>query len=120
MVSGSTYRSRLSFLLLFVVLTLLLYVNLLPLHSQQPSVSALKPLAHFTDVARKAGLAAPVTFGGVNTKKYIIETTGTGVAVFDYDNDGWPDIFIVNGTTLENDRLSLPPVTSHLYHNNHD
>ena len=40
-------------------------------------------------------------FGGVDSKKYIIETTGTGVAIFDYDNDGWPDIFIVNGTTLE-------------------
>ncbi len=37
----------------------------------------------------------------MDTKKYIIETTGTGVAIFDYDNDGWPDIFFVNGTTLE-------------------
>jgi hypothetical protein len=59
------------------------------------------PIAHFTDIAQKAGLAAPVIFGGENTKKYIIETTGTGVAIFDYDNDGWPDIFIVNGTKLE-------------------
>ena len=39
--------------------------------------------------------------GGVETKKYIIETTGSGVAIFDYDNDGWPDIFLVNGTTLD-------------------
>jgi hypothetical protein len=36
-------------------------------------------------------------FGGTDTKTYIIETTGPGVAVSDYDNDGWPDIFIVNG-----------------------
>src|SRR5271157_2293876 len=57
-----------------------------------------QPIVHFTDVAQKAGLTAPVIFGGENTKKYIIETTGTGVAIFDYDNDGWPDIFIVNGT----------------------
>src|SRR5215469_10835235 len=56
------------------------------------------PIAHFTAIAAKAGLTAPVIFGGENTKKYIIETTGTGVAIFDYDNDGWPDIFIVNGT----------------------
>src|SRR5438876_10567701 len=78
-----------------------------------------KPIVHFTDVAQKAGLIAPVIFSGENTKKYIIETTGTGVAIFDYDNDGWPDIIVVNGTKLE----PLPSgkaQTSHLYHNNHD
>jgi enediyne biosynthesis protein E4 len=58
-------------------------------------------VAYFTDVAQKAGLTTPIVFGGKDTKKYIIETTGTGAAIFDYDNDGWPDIFIVNGTTLE-------------------
>src|SRR5437016_12599458 len=60
-----------------------------------------KPIVHFTDVAQKAGLVAPVIFGGENTKKYIIETTGTGVAIFDYDNDGWPDIFVVYDSTQE-------------------
>jgi hypothetical protein len=81
--------------------------------------SGQKPLAHFTDIAAKAGLLSPVIFGGENTKKYIIETTGTGVAIFDYDNDGWPDIFIVNGTTLDLlDKGKTP--TSHLYRNNHD
>jgi hypothetical protein len=57
--------------------------------------------------------------GGVDTKKYIIETTGSGVAILDYDNDGWPDIFLVNGTTLGAGREKDPP-TSHLFHNNHD
>jgi enediyne biosynthesis protein E4 len=80
---------------------------------------ATAPIAHFTDIAAKAGLTAPVIFGGENTKKYIIETTGTGVAIFDYDNDGWPDIFIVNGTKLEGFPNGKAP-TSHLYHNNHD
>src|SRR2546426_371784 len=47
-----------------------------------------KPIVHFTNVAQKAGLTTPVIFGGEKTKKYIIETTGTGVAIFDYDNDG--------------------------------
>ena len=78
-----------------------------------------KRVANFVDVAAKAGITAPNVFGGVDKKKYIIETTGTGVAIFDFDNDGWPDIFIVNGTTLD----LLPgakPATSHLYRNNHD
>src|SRR6266849_179737 len=78
-----------------------------------------KPVVHFTDLAQKAGLTAPVIFGGENTKKYIIETTGTGVAIFDYDNDGWPDIFVVNGTTLEASRTGKGP-SNHLYRNNHD
>jgi hypothetical protein len=76
-------------------------------------------IAYFVDEAAKAGLTAPNTFGGVDTKKFILETTGTGVAVFDYDNDGWPDIFVVNGTTLDPLAGKQPP-TNHLYHNNHD
>ena len=78
-----------------------------------------KTIAYFVDEAGKAGLSAPNTFGGVDTKKFIIETTGTGVAIFDYDNDGWPDIFVVNGTTLDPLPGNKAP-TNHLYHNNHD
>ena len=76
-------------------------------------------IANFTDVAEKSGLTAINVFGGKDTKKYIIETTGTGVAIFDYDNDGWPDLFLVNGTTLEGFPEGKAP-TNHLYHNNHD
>jgi hypothetical protein len=76
-------------------------------------------IANFEDIAEKAGLTAINVFGGADSKKYIIETTGTGVAVFDYDNDGWPDIFLVNGTTLEGFPSGQAP-TNHLYHNNHD
>ncbi len=76
-------------------------------------------IAYFEDVAARAGLTATTVFGGVDTKKYILETTGTGVAIFDYDNDGWPDIFIVNGIMLEASGGENAP-TNHLYHNNHD
>jgi hypothetical protein len=88
-----------------------------------PAQAQTKPpqnaIAYFTDVAQKAGLTAPIVFGGKDTKKYIIETTGTGAAIFDYDNDGWPDIFLVNGTTLEAFPAGEAP-TNHLYRNNHD
>jgi hypothetical protein len=87
--------------------------------SQGPAPTGQKKIAYFVDEAIKAGLNAPNTFGGVDTKKYIIETTGTGVAIFDYDNDGWPDIFVVNGTTLDPIAGQNQP-TNHLYHNNHD
>jgi hypothetical protein len=82
----------------------------------KPSTPAI---ANFVDVAEKAGLTVPNVFGGIDTKKYIIETTGSGVAIFDYDNDGWPDIFLVNGTRLEGFAAGAGP-TNRLYHNNHD
>lgn len=84
---------------------------------QEPKTT--KPLAYFTDEAAKAGLTMETVFGGKDTKKYIIETTGTGVAIFDYDNDGWPDIFVVNGTTLDAPSSASSP-SNHLYRNNHD
>src|ERR1700736_6133172 len=74
-------------------------------------------VADFQDVAEKAGLKFEIVSGDKESKKYIIETTGTGVAIFDYDNDGWPDIVIV--TTLDAKSVTPAP-TNHLFHNNHD
>jgi hypothetical protein len=54
------------------------------------------------DVAGKWGLTVPTTFGGKDRKDYILETTGTGAAIFDYDGDGRNDVFVANGTTLQN------------------
>jgi enediyne biosynthesis protein E4 len=76
--------------------------------------------AWFIDVAQQAGLRMENVNGGLDTKKYIIETTGSGVAILDYDNDGWPDIFLVNGTTLDEKKEKSEPPTSHLFHNNHN
>jgi hypothetical protein len=118
MISGPTHRSRLPLKLSWISIILLLPFSFL-FSKAQLSKSTSKPLAQFTDIAKKAGLVDPITFGGVNTKKYIIETTGTGVAIFDYNNDGWPDIFIVNGSSLDAPRSRKAP-TSHLYRNNHD
>src|SRR4051812_32555254 len=44
------------------------------------------------EVAARAGLTEPIIYGGIDKKKYIIETNGCGVAFLDYDNDGWMDI----------------------------
>ncbi len=57
--------------------------------------------AHFTDVAREAGLTEPVIYGNPDFKEYILEAVGCGCAFIDYDNDGWMDIFILSGTKLE-------------------
>jgi len=69
--------------------------------AQEQKPAAKNGVAFFTDEALKRGLSAPNVFGGVDAKKYIIETTGTGVAIFDYDNDGWPGYFCGHGTTLD-------------------
>jgi enediyne biosynthesis protein E4 len=73
--------------------------------------------AHFTDVAKEAGLHAPVIYGGVESKKYIMEANGCGCAFIDFDNDGWMDIFLLSGTRLEGDP---PEATNRLYKNNRD
>ena len=73
--------------------------------------------ARFTDVAAQAGLTAPVIYGGVDRKEYILETVGCGAAFFDYDNDGWLDIFLLGGTRVEG---APPGATNRLYKNNGD
>jgi len=55
----------------------------------------------FHDVARRAGIISPTVYGGRTRNRYILETTGCGAAFFDFDNDGWLDLFLINGTTLE-------------------
>jgi hypothetical protein len=73
----------------------------------------------FPDVAKQAGLNAKTIYGGEHKNKYLLETTGCGVAFYDYDNDGWLDIFLVNGWRLEGFPKGQEP-HSHLFKNNRD
>ena len=80
---------------------------------------AVSPVT-FVDVGREAGLNAPNVWGGTEHKRSIIEAKGSGLAFFDYDNDGWLDIYLTNGTQLD---AHWPPgqaPSSHLYKNNRD
>jgi hypothetical protein len=72
--------------------------------------------ARFTDVARAAGLSAPVICGPVDRKNYVLETVGCGAAFIDYDNDGWLDIFLLTGSRMG----GAGDATNRLYRNNRD
>jgi len=74
---------------------------------------------NFVNVARESGLNVKTIFGGEHKNKYLLETTGCGVAFYDYDNDGWLDIFLVNGSRLEGFPAGQAP-SSHLFKNNRD
>jgi len=82
-----------------------------------PSSSSEPAGVQFGDVTAKAGIRFTHNNGAFG-KKFLPETIGPGAAFIDYDNDGWPDIFLVNGTDWPGH------VTKHttpkLYHNNHD
>jgi hypothetical protein len=73
----------------------------------------------FSEIARSAGLDQLTVYGGARTNRYLLETTGCGAAVLDVDGDGWLDVFLVNGTTLEGFPAQKAPMC-HLYRNRRD
>ena len=73
----------------------------------------------FVDVVKGSGLDVETIYGGVGKNKYLLETTGCGLAFYDYDNDGWLDVFLVNGWRLEGFPKGHEP-HCHLFKNNRD
>ena len=82
---------------------------------RRPLPAGMKaPVIRFEDLSEKAGLSGVNVSGSTVQQTYIVENTGTGVAIFDYDNDGLPDLFFVNGDRFD---PNAPKPTHFLYHN---
>ncbi|MGA2729071.1 MAG: CRTAC1 family protein [Terracidiphilus sp.] len=83
----------------------------------QAASLSLPSFSRFTDVAEQAGLTQAIVYGPTGEVPYIIESMGGGCAFFDFDNDGWIDIFILGGRLLD----SVPSGSGNrLYRNNRD
>jgi hypothetical protein len=81
------------------------------------AASIQPPFSRFTDIAAHAGLTQPIVYGTPGKVTYILESMGGGCAFFDYDNDGWMDLLLLGGRTLD----GTPPGSGNrLYHNNRD
>ena len=84
-----------------------------------PAGTPEEDVADYVDIAASARLTARTVIGGETTKEFILESTGGGVALLDYDGDGWTDIFLVNGSRIGGFPGGEEP-TNRLYRNNHD
>ncbi|MBS1796347.1 MAG: CRTAC1 family protein [Acidobacteria bacterium] len=73
-----------------------------------------------TNVGRAAGINFTTVYGDEKKNRYLLETTGTGVAFIDFDNDGFEDIFFVNGTRLDPLPKDVAPPTNRLFRNKGD
>jgi hypothetical protein len=92
----------------------------MPVFSFDQLAAAVPLSVQFVNVARQAGLRAKTIFGSEGKNKFLLETTGCGCAFFDYDSDGWLDIFLVNGTRFEAKWAPDQAPVSRLYKNNRD
>jgi hypothetical protein len=84
---------------------------------EEPATAAQKPFSTFVDVSQSAGLKAKMVYGNPADNTFIFEVMGGGCAFFDYDNDGWMDVFVVGGTLLHG---NPPDASNRLYKNNRD
>src|SRR5437867_6984263 len=107
--------------LLFLIATVAQVEQAIP-----PTAAIPKPSQHaatgvtYSDQTASSGLGSFKHVSGSPLKNYIIEATGSGCAFLDYNNDGWLDVFLVNGSTLEALRGSAPAPKAALYRNNRD
>ena len=74
----------------------------------------------FQDISKASGIGSFHHTMGSIEKRFIVETNGSGLALIDYDNDGWLDIFLLNGSTFDALDGKTEPPHSALFHNNHD
>src|ERR1700761_8000654 len=84
---------------------------------KKPANTEQKPFSTFVDVSQSAGLKAKMVYGTSVNNTFIFEVMGGGCAFFDYDNDGWMDVFIVGGTLLTGNPSDA---SNRLYKNNRD
>ena len=87
------------------------------LNASPGATRSLSPFSRFVDIGKDAGLTEPTVCGELQSFTYIIESMATGCAFFDYNNDGWMDIFILSSQRLENTPAGA---TNRLYKNNRD
>lgn len=114
-------RGRIFLALVVAAIALSFLPNQFALSQQKAMDDSLS--VTFTNAAKQAGFAHKTIYGDEHKNKYLLETTGCGVAWFDYDDDGWLDVFFVNGTRLNPDAKLFPKgqePTTHLYRNNRD
>ncbi len=93
----------------------------IPITAQVPKPSShAAPNITFTEVTKAAGLHQFKSVHGTAAKDYLLEAPGAGCAFVDYDNDGWLDVYLVNGSTVNALRGKEPPPRAALFHNNKD
>lgn len=83
-----------------------------------PAENAFK--VSLVNVAAQAGLTAKMIYGDEKKNRYLLETTGSGVGFIDFDNDGWQDLFFVNGMRLDSWPKNVPAPSNKLYRNKGD
>jgi enediyne biosynthesis protein E4 len=112
--------SRLLVLALCATAAIAVVAGTQPTVQVPPAPASAAPGVSYADITAGSGLGGFQHVSGGPDKHYIIEATGSGVALWDYDDDGLPDVYLVNGSTLERLRRGEPAPRAALFRNNGD